>query len=254
MLGFFASAGCNSVLGIEQAQLDPSSDPNATCAWPPPNPQTDCSTCDEACVKECNIDECLSDQDCRYSLFRFLKCVGSSCIDTGGECSGCISMSPKASAAAQCLRRCGGGCDIAGAISLCEGYCSCMHQQCSDNEPNVNGSGGCMQACLKGLPLGTSLKIADAEANTIWRQAPEPWQIGCFWYHCESALRPNDGFHCDHAIGQNASSVCSKPPKEDPNATLCAYPKRYGNAPCNKNSECCSGTCLEIGICSTPGG
>jgi hypothetical protein len=64
---------------------------------------------------------------------------------------------------------------------------------------------------------------------------------------------PNDGFHCDHAIGQHAASMCPKPLPEDPNAVLCQYPKRYGNAPCNVDAECCSHSCLDSGVCSAPG-
>jgi hypothetical protein len=241
-------------LGIEQAQLDPNppSDPNAMCGnWTAANPQTDCTSCDEACVKQCDIGSCLTDQECRSGLFDYLKCVGTGCFDAGAECAGCISASPKAITAAQCLRHCGNGCDIAGSISLCEGYCACMHQQCDKNEPDATGK-GCMRACLGGLPAGTPLAIDDAEARKTWDGAPAPWQIGCFWYHCESAQHPNDAFHCDHAIGHGA--LCTKPPAEDPNATLCPYPKRYGNAPCNVNSDCCSGMCLDSGVCSTPGG
>lgn len=254
LFGLQGSVACNSVLGIEQAEPSQALDSSLTCDWPEGNPQTDCSSCDEGCVKQCGIAECLGDQDCRNSLFQLLKCVGSTCVDSGAKCGGCVQTNDKARTAAQCLRGCGGGCDLFGAISLCEGYCACMHDRCSKTEPNGTGTGGCMQACLNGLPPGATLNVRDPAAPAIWSKAPEAWQIGCFWYHCESALQPNDGFHCDHAVGDGAASVCPKPAPPDPHATLCAYPKGYGNAPCNRNSDCCSGTCLnDIGVCTSPG-
>ena len=131
-----------------------------------------------------------------------------------------------------------------------------MDQQCPDNEPKADGS--CLKACMNGVPSIANVALQnptvqkDKGVVDMWGggTAPSAAQIGCLWYHCESAPSPNDHFHCDHAIGSGGQ--CLTPLADDPNATLCAYPKRYGNSPCNADKDCCSGDCSDTGVCTAP--
>jgi hypothetical protein len=246
-------AGCNSVLGIEPAELGETTQA-LECQWYEPNP-VDCPACDEGCAGICKVDECLKDEECRVTLFRQRKCVGAACTDSKGECGGCTSDNPMAATIEKCLKDKCGGCGLAGSFTLCEGYCACMHQQCPANEPNGKAADdtGCLTACMHGMPTGVSLPLAgagNAEVAAAWlpNQAPPDWQIGCFWYHCGAATSKDDGFHCDHAIGIGGG--CAKKQVPDPHATLCDYPKGYKNAPCNGPGECCSGSCrADQGLC-----
>jgi hypothetical protein len=251
MLGAQAlTAGCNSVLDIEPAELDETSEPLQCHNFY--NPSNECPSCDETCMnRTCHVTECLANADCRFALFNFRKCTGSACTDAKGECSGCISENPQAVELAKCLKGCGGGCALTGAATLCEGYCACMHQQCPDNEPNGTVAGGCFQACMSALPPGLTFPITDPDVTAMWQTPPSSAQLGCLWYHCEAASL-NDHFHCDHAIGMG--KLCINPPTEDPHTALCTYPKRNGNTPCNKSSECCSNNCTDDGVCTSPAG
>jgi hypothetical protein len=244
-----AVAACNTVLGIEPAELGETTEP-LRCDWPPPNPRTECAGCDEACLTNtCKVADCVTDKDCRYGMFLARKCVGSSCVDANGQCGGCGSDNPKAAKLANCVKGCG-NCGLQGAATLCQSYCACMDQQCPENEPKSGGS--CIKACMSGLGGIISLPVQDKGVMDMWggAAAPSAAQIGCLWYHCESAPTPNDHFHCDHAIGSGGQ--CQTPQADDPNATLCPAPKRYGNSPCNESKDCCSGDCSDTGVCTAP--
>ncbi len=250
LLSLNAVAGCNSVLGIEPAELGETSEP-LSCNWLPTSINNDCPTCDEYCAKDCKVEECLNDPECRNGFWEYRKCVGDGCTDSDGQCGGCISKNARGAQVAKCLKGCG-NCDVAGAASLCQGYCACMHAQCSDNEPNAGGEGGCLTACMRGIS-GLVLPLPDPKVSALWQTAPASWQIGCFWKHCETALHPNDDFHCNHAIGDQIDLVCQKPTPPPPGATLCEYPKGYGNAPCNTDKDCCATCNSTLGICRAPG-
>ena len=249
LLGLHTVAGCNAVLGIEPAELTDGSE-QKLCQWTAPNPAVECTGCDEACVNNrCKLDECLNDKDCRFSLFNFRGCVGTACTDAKGNCSCILDENKQAAEVATCLKDCGSNCNLAAANTLCQGYCSCMKKQCPINEPNGGTDGGCLEACLAGLPANAPpLPLAsDAAGVAMWQQAPSAEQVGCLWYHCVAAEPPNDHLHCDHAI--NRFGLCSNPPKPNVTEGLCNYPQRHANAPCNDRSQCCSGVCNDKHLC-----
>ncbi len=244
-----AVAGCNAVLGIEPAELDTAAEA-LTCQWAAPNPGIECTGCDETCVSNrCKINECLIDEECRFALFNFRACVGTACTDAKGECSCILAPNKQATELNTCLNRCGPSCTVAAANTLCQGYCACMHQQCPTNEPNGNTQGGCLEACMLGLPAGAPALplLSDPAVAAMWKQAPTEPQVGCLWYHCVAAEQQNDHLHCDHAI--NRFGICTNPPVPDPRDGLCDYPQRHANAPCNDRSQCCSGVCNGQNVC-----
>ena len=250
LLAAHAVLACNSVLGIEPAELTDTSQ-EQLCQWAAPNPGIECTGCDEACVSNrCKLDECLSDPDCRFSLFNFRGCVGTACTDAKGACSCILSANKQASEVASCLKGCGPNCNPSAANTLCQGYCACMKQQCPTNEPNGGVQGGCLEACMAGLPPGApALPFSDKDAAvaTMWQKAPSAPQVGCLWFHCVAAETSNDRLHCDHAI--NRFGICTNPPVPNPQEGLCNYPQRHSNAPCNLASQCCSGVCNDKNVC-----
>jgi hypothetical protein len=262
LCGVQVVAACNAVLGIEPAELAEGQS-SLQCNIPEPNPASECSGCNEVCVSNCGVGDCLKDYECRKKLFAYRGCVGTACTDANGGCACILSdkgdTAAQAAAAAQvtkvasCLKNCGPSCGIAAANTLCEGYCACMHERCSENEPNGAAPGGCLEACMHGLagqpPPGGSLALNDPSVAAMWQEAPSPEQVGCLWYHCVAVQGDvfNDHHHCDHAIG--AVGLCDNPPKPDPHAGLCPSAQRRAQAPCNLDSECCSGHCSEPGVC-----
>lgn len=249
LLAAQAVLACNSVLGIEPAELTDSSE-QKLCKWAAPNPGIECTGCDEACVSNrCKLDDCLKDRDCRFALFNFRACVGSACTDAKGECSCILEENKQATEVSSCLKSCGSGCNVAAANTLCEGYCACMAQQCPANEPNSKVQGGCLEACMAGLPPGAPpLPFGnDKDVTALWSKAPSAAQVGCLWYHCLAAEDVNDNLHCNHAI--NRFGICNNPPVPDPTEGLCEYPRRHANAPCNDRSQCCSGVCNGQNVC-----
>ena len=171
LLGVQVAAGCNTVLGIEQAELVENTN-SLSCHWPPAEPTKDCPVCDESCADSCKIGECLADRDCRRSLKDYRKCVGDACTDTSGECRGCVSGNARAAELTSCMKDC--RCSVAGAVTLCESYCACMQSQCSDNQPG--GSSGCLEACSKGL-AGAKLPLNDPSVDAIWQTKPADWEV-----------------------------------------------------------------------------
>jgi len=118
-----------------------------------------------------------------------------------------------------------------------------MRDRCSDNLPG-SAFGTCMTACQDG-----STTITDPFG--VFTTAPAPWLVHCLWGHCQRAS-PNDGFHCDHAIGDKKANVCPPPVAPDPGAKVCEYPKGYGNAPCNADGDCCTTCRTDLGVCAPP--
>jgi len=244
------AAGCNAVLGIEQAELDTTtSQQPLTCSWPPPDPTVACPVgCDDDCQTHCNVPACLGNKDCRTAIKDSLKCAGNACIDTNGKCDGCVARNSAAVQVAECLKR-DRRLPITAAASLCDAYCACMHDRCPADEPNT-ADNACQDICEKGLANPTP----DADPFGFWGRgtAPLPAEIFCLWSHCEMAPRVDDGFHCLHAVGKDAASKCpGTPPPPDPHAIACEYPKGYGNAPCNDDADCCA-TCRDHTVCASP--
>jgi hypothetical protein len=249
LAALYTVAGCNAVLGIEQAELEQTSAPVLSCDWPIADPTVDCppGTCDDQCHTHCDVGACLADQGCRQALQRYRKCAGDACKDDGVRCGSCVSKSPLATELSACLSK-DYRLPVTAAASLCESYCACMHDRCSDNalllDVDMPDTTSCIEACSKGGSL-------DPKAYGFWKKGkPLPSEIYCLWTHCEAAAQTNDKFHCEHALGQDFANKC--PPKQliDPNAASCEYPKGYGNAPCNSDDDCC-GTCRTgQGVCT----
>jgi hypothetical protein len=227
-------------MGIEEAALDQEVEP-LSCYNPPNDPTVYCPTCNEGCVSDCHPEECLADQECRKGLWHYLKCIGDDCQDNASNCGGCLSRSAKLEALQACAIRCD-GCDVAGAISICEGYCACMQSRCGPSIPGGNES-SCMTTCLQGAPPGQVDPYGQFAAK------PEPWLTYCLWMHCEAAPTPTN-FHCQHAIGRD--DLCPAPQPVDPDAIVCEYPKGYGNAACNSDDDCCSTCRPDVGVCNPP--
>lgn len=245
LLSLYMVAGCNAVLGIEQAQLD-DSPPGQTCGWPPADPLKECTQVEQA-AGNCSIDECLKDQACRKTLAVFRKCAGDSCSDSEA-CQGCTAGNALAEKTAKCLS--GFQSNLAKAATLCESYCSCMDTRCHQTEPG-GAKSACVEACENGLPTQPPLlrgKV-DPTVAAVWQTGLPPWMTYCFWQHCERGLDPDDATHCNHAIGESQPSICPMP-VNDPSASLCPFGKSYGNGPCNTNDDCCSGACLASKVCA----
>jgi hypothetical protein len=249
VLALHTVAACNAVLGIEPAELGETKEA-LTCAWPIQDPTKDCKAC-EACATRCNIGDCLADQSCRKGLWNFKKCAGDSCSDSGQHCLGCADGNPMADETAKCLASC--DCNLAGAVTICEGYCACMNDRCPTNEPG-GSQDACLTACISGQS-GLQLPVhkPDPAVAALWQNPLDPSTAYCFWQHCERGSEINDPAHCDHAIGSSQKSVCPAPADRSPSTTVCPYPKAYGNAPCNKDADCCSERCdLSLKVCIGP--
>ena len=104
-----------------------------------------------------------------------------------------------------------------------------MHTQCSNNEP-----ADCLNECKRRQAAG----------------GIEEWRTYCFWWHCEAAKTPNDGFHCHHAVDP---TMCGQAqfPTTDSQDVPCKFPKAFKNGACNTNDDCCSGDCvIDKGACN----
>jgi hypothetical protein len=239
LAGFNAVAACNTVLGIEQAELDETVNAAAKCSWPEPDPSQECSsgTCEGAAVS-CPVDACLKNAACRQKLKDYRKCVGDSCEAKADDCMSCVADNAQARNLAACLRPL--NCGLSDAYLLCESYCRCMEQKCPEDKQD--GVKGCLATCANG----------DSTLAAPFDKQLPAWQAYCFWDHCDrvSVDNPNDDFHCHHAVG--IGSNCKAPKVPDPNAPVCPYPKGYGNAPCDTTDDCCA-TCDEArGVCEPP--
>jgi hypothetical protein len=242
VIGLVAVAACNTVLGIEQAELDQDIAAVAQCHWPDYRPRQDCPLCSEACSTRCKVQDCLDgDGACRNALREYRRCVGDTCSDTSRACAGCTAGNPEADAVRRCLDGCGGGCSLAGAASLCESYCACMQSRCTPDVPGASIE-ACVDACENG-----SIGISDPFMS--FAVPPSPHELTCYWEHCERAT-PSAQLHCDHAIGHRKAELCSE--AQEPSGSTCKYPKGYGNAPCNKDEDCCSTCRLDLGVCAAP--
>jgi hypothetical protein len=231
----YALGACNAVLGMEEAELDQQT-AALSCERIKRDPIADCAkdTC-ESCLTSCQdvdvkLQECLDSADCRKALMQYRTCSGDRC-ERKSACAGCLEAAgqPTAIRLGRCYEQCGGDCGPADIASLCDVYCACMHNQCSDNEPL-----DCVNAC----------KIRQEQQPGI-----EEWRTYCFWYHCEAAQSPNDGRHCLHAVGELGRCGDADFPTGE-STDVCNWPKAFKNGACNTNDDCCSGLCIvDQGAC-----
>jgi hypothetical protein len=216
-LVFALLVGCNSVLGIEEATLDPGSASSSKKPQVPPKlncdePKVDCKTCRD----NCEIQSCLEDNTCRDALFDYRSCLGSTCFDE--EAPGCMAafetaVPDLAGPFLTCIRGCAEDCDDSPLVSTCELYCACLSDNCPQDFEELQN---CVQTCK------------DDNDLTVY---------GCRLVHCQYA--PEFGpVHCEHAMGEGLCEKGSAAPTND------CEDKRISTWTCERNDECCSDSCV----------
>ena len=223
-LATLATAGCNTVLGIEEAQQAWSASggtSGGSGSTPPPAPSlVSCFEPDDACTNCVNtsclpqLTDMLVTNEGRFALDRYRQCLGQQCLDNsdfdcleglGGLLSACVRDN--------CLAPCSSSALVPTATL----YCRCMESKCA----------GSVQSSLAGN--------CSATATT------DPEDLHCRWEHCEFAS-PELPQHCDHAVGMGACSG-SDPAFTCTDGSISGYP-------CDTSSPqtCCSETC-QGGVC-----
>ena len=84
LLGVLWLGACTSVLGIEEASLDPGSAASGPTRKPQVKPTLACDEPTDACKQcreGCALETCLADNDCRDGLFDYRSCLGANCLD-----------------------------------------------------------------------------------------------------------------------------------------------------------------------------
>jgi hypothetical protein len=197
--------GCNSILGIDAAQLEPAdagtdapavvepqtdagameatTSDGATCTL---RRSTDCNTCvaQNCCVE---YEACNADKNCKQGLIDYAFCLGNNFTsDAGASCDeDFIGKAGKLSLdLAQCafVDKCVGTCrDQTIGDDLCTTYCTCMQSVCGDHPFEA---GSCTDHC----------RAFDAN------------QLVCRPYHCNLAKitmadESKRTLHCGHASG-----------------------------------------------------
>ena len=211
---FLAGAlfGCNAILGIDAANLDPDasggssgsggsggssgsggSGGSGVCSLMAPDP---CNTCIAArcCDK---YDACIANADCKSALSQYNVCVGIDFTnDAGGTCdetlaasantlrgdlATCAFQNGASSRPAGCTDECTGK-PVGG--DICSTYCTCAAEACPDK---TFEGGNCLETCG-----------AFTEA-----------QLTCRPYHCglAKAAKMNNNeasrlTHCGHTFGE----------------------------------------------------
>jgi hypothetical protein len=240
-----ATAACNAVLGIEEAELDPAAlssggtggmsgsastggsstgGTNTTNRAPvtdPPavgciEPSPACTSCFSTCTGF-DRQRCLMNPTCRKALDDYRTCLGDGC--TGGEdCREKLSESQDSDVQAlvACLSSdaCVTACDKSPLATMCELYCACMADNCTSNFATT---ADCMTACQ-----------THANADITY----------CRKMHCEFLEYPNTSVteHCEHAMG---IGQCAGPITVPPGDCDLAFP----GFPCQSPADCCNPVC-----------
>lgn len=211
-----ALAGCNAVLGIEEAE-PASTEQAALCEFGQGATLGACGFSDtcENCVSGCGtqLSTCLGDRACRQALAHFRTCQRDDCTDPSGKCTTCLSSQTNASCLAGCASKCNGT-EI---VSRCDLFCSCMTANCSRE---FDGMEDCHQKC----------------------EAEEPWLTYCHLDHCELAGILPQSDHCLHA--SERKPVCMQV-ASDPSCTN----KKLSGRACSSPADCCSSSCTNEGTC-----
>jgi hypothetical protein len=198
------SLGCNSILGIDAAKLDPSDGgSDSAMATPDANPPTtdsnapsEAAACSLHAKDPCNacvaqnccteFDACIASATCKAGLVKYAFCLGNNFTsDAGASCDEDFLSSAGAESAslAQCafMDHCQSACKDQTIGDLCFTYCNCMDDVC----PAFTFDGGtCADICSKF----------------------DPNQLVCRPYHCNLATQnrldePKRLLHCGHASG-----------------------------------------------------
>jgi len=232
-------AGCNAVLGIEEATLkdrpdgggadvvvvDPSklyTGGNICAADVAPA----CSSClasatgDSLATCAGDLAQCMSSRSCRLQFDQYSICLQKGCRADPGNCFEPLFTSTNDTptcVAKQCYR----DCSISQVASPCQLYCACMGANCSSKFPSMND---CLMAC----------SLLDAET------------VRCRRNHCEFMALDPMGPHCDHAVG--ISNCVAKP-----NRAQECEDKSLLTFACTADSDCCSGYCNKmLKACAPP--
>jgi len=191
------SLGCNSILGIDAANLDTSEGGTTTttttmmpgtCSLKSTDP---CNACvAQKCCPE--YDACAADPACKKGLIDYAFCLGRNFTsDAGATCdedfvgtAGTLGVA-LATCAIVDMNKCGGTCagQTIGEGDLCTTYCGCMQNVCADHPFD---GGTCAEIC-----------------NSF-----DPNQLVCRPYHCNLATinMADPGLrtlHCGHASGNS---------------------------------------------------
>jgi hypothetical protein len=231
-LVFSALTACNSILGIEEAALDPGQETSAlTCAYPIDDPTALCQLpasdpCEECVEREAPgvTSNCITaptagqTKSCRAALVEYRLCIGDDCRDENGNCATCLGGTPVADELGRAVQNCS-ACRQSRISSLCESYCACMSEKCGTTS---TGTMGCLTDC----------------------ENLSEYKRYCRWQHCERATDPSSP-HCGHAIG--GQGACNDD-AADP-AGLCEG--IWNGLGCDESQpeKCCSGICRG-GICT----
>jgi hypothetical protein len=187
--------GCNSILGIDAATLEPSdAGQDAQVTALPTEGGTACSLqardpCNACIAQNCctEYDACLADDKCKSGLVQYAFCLGKNFTsDAGVSCDeDFVTVDiPRSSALVECAlgaKKCGNDCSQQTIGDLCFTYCGCMASVCSDFGFDA---GTCTELCGK------------FDEN----------QLVCRPYHCNLATQnmldePKRLLHCGHASG-----------------------------------------------------
>jgi len=226
--------GCNAVLGIEEAQLDPDRAPStggssstpgtASQTILPSGPCTEANPNCGACINtQCSsaLAQCLADASCRRALDQYRKCLGEGCDNDVTICAEESLFIDHAPLANCVMGPCLGSCQDTPLAGTCELLCACMESTCPDqHDPS------CITTCMNFGVNGSDMAY-------------------CRFAHCQvAAEQPNPlnvSLHCPHAAGMNA---CLGAVNVDDSC-----PRQPTGFPCNNNNdECCSSNCAS-GMC-----
>jgi hypothetical protein len=241
-LALCLSAGCNAVLGIEEAQPrgtaggtgngsagsagSSASTPGTGLAYTgtdsckgEPAANTACQACLTQQCTSAAQSLCTKDHSCRRQMDDYDACLGASCL-TPNQCFEQTLLKP-GQQVNDCYSQCADACAVSPIYSPCDLYCACMGANCSDqfSDTPMNGQFGSLSDCLTKC------------------QALPPEIVTCRRTHCELAGLSADLTHCDHAVGH---IFCSSTMPTD--RTQCTD-KSLDSFACQQSSECCSGNC-----------
>jgi hypothetical protein len=186
LVGTLVALGCNSILGIDAAKLDPDASvgsdaaTNASCSLQTQDPCNSCVA--QNCCQP--YEACLADPDCKQGLVEYAFCLGNNFSnDAGASCDESFATTPVRLALSDCafISKCNNQCRDQTIGDLCFTYCGCMAMVCPEKEFE---GGTCAEACDR----------FDAD------------QLICRPYHCNlAALNRTDELkrqlHCGHAAG-----------------------------------------------------
>ncbi len=224
----FLAAGCNSVLGIEEAEpmSDAGSPRGGSGSGGTGNPGDNqrqvppISTCDDpkgtcgTCLQTfCSAERAnaLLDNDARKAINEYRKCLGVKCEDPVDTCLETLSGSA-ADQLASCVQiNCATDCKNSPLVSTADLYCACMPDHC---QPQVTA-------------FGTTCASAAAAVDLE--------DLGCRLLHCEFAIQGFEG-HCGHAVEGGGFCPVFEPVSTCTTLNMSGYP-------CDSDGECCTNRC-----------